>query len=109
MESHTGPGSQLWRMLAHDFGLDHKPNCPCVATARQMNEWGASGCRAHRAELVALLREARELYSWRDHVLAAVKGVASGAVRYLNPLDPFGSLIDEAIRRGETFSDPNDP
>jgi hypothetical protein len=98
----TGPGSQLWNMLADDFGIDHKPNCPCLSTAERMNSLGPEGCKENRRELIRAIKEGKALYSWRETVFAAIKGTASGAIiSYINPFDPLGSLIDEAVRRAE--------
>jgi hypothetical protein len=67
----------------------------------KMNRWGVDGCREHRAEIIAHLKAAYQETSWADFATASAKAIASGLAFSINPLDPFGSLVDEAIRRAE--------
>lgn len=105
IEAGHGVGSQIWRLLA-EIGVQHDPSCDCLAWAEKLNAWGVAGCRLARAEIVEHLRSERQHYGWARSIIAAARaaaGVASdlaaGRRPWLNPLDPFGSLVDEAIRR----------
>lgn len=68
---------------------------------RRMNHWGVSGCRANRAKIVAHLRSAYKAASYVELAKAAGKAVTTGLAFRINPLDPIGSIIDEAIRLAE--------
>jgi hypothetical protein len=96
----AGPGSHLW-LLLEGIGVKHSPKCKCVAFARQMNAWGPQGCKARRAEIVENMRTNAEAYGWRTLATATAKAVLTGLAWRLNPLDLYGSLVDEAIRRSE--------
>jgi hypothetical protein len=105
IEAGHGVGSQIWRLLA-EIGVQHDPSCDCLAWAEKLNAWGVAGCRLARAEIVEHLRSERQRYGWARSIIAAARaaaGVASDLAAWrrpwLNPLDPFGSLVDEAIRR----------
>lgn len=95
-----GPGSELKAMLAQ-LGFEAGPACRCNQRAAQMDEWGVEGCKAHREEIVAWLRSEQAKRGWLEKARAAVAAVASGVAFHINPLDPAGSLFDEAIRRAE--------
>jgi len=95
-----GVGSQLWRLL-ESLGVKHNPTCPCLGFAEQMNAWGVAGCREHRAEIVDHMRTHAKSYGWGTVATAAAKAVLTGVAFRLSILDPYGSLVDEAIRRAE--------
>jgi hypothetical protein len=96
----AGPGTELRALLA-GLGQDGRGGCSCAARVRRMDEWGVAGCKANRAEIVGWLREERARVGWWQKARAAVLGVAGGAMAWLDPRDPLGSLVDEAIRRAE--------
>ena len=48
----------------------------------------------YRAQIIACLEEAYETATWLNTIRADCRWAWM-----LNPLDPFGSLLDEAIRR----------
>jgi hypothetical protein len=96
----NGPGSQLWRLLA-ELGIAHREDCACIARAYQMNAWGPQGCRDHRAEIVHWMKQGAGEYGWTASVNAACKAARSGLLWRLDIIDPYGSLVDEAIRRAE--------
>lgn len=98
IRSGTGPGSHLWRLL-EGIGIKHSPTCKCVTLARQMNAWGPQGCKTHRAEIVENMRTNANAYGWETLATATAKAVLTGLAWRLNPLDLYGSLVDEAIRR----------
>lgn len=97
-----GPGSQLWRVL-ESLGIEHTGTCQCLGRAEQMNAWGVAGCRQARAEIVDWMREGQSRYRWGDIAAAAAKAIASGLAWRLSLSDPYGSLVDEAIRRAATW------
>ena len=66
-----------------------------------MNGWGPAGCRLARDEIVNGMKANAAAYGWGDVTKAAVLAVRTGLVWQLNPLDVYGSLVDEAIRRAE--------
>lgn len=103
----VGVGSQLWRLLG-ELGVHHDPSCDCLSWAERLNAWGPIGCRLARAEIVERLRTARKEYGWWRSIQAAVRAATNAATDlvtgrppWLNPLDPYGSLVDEAIRRAK--------
>lgn len=115
IEAGTGVGSQIWRLLA-EIGVQHDPRCDCLGWAEKLNAWGVAGCRLARGEIVEHLQTARREYGWARSILAAARAVAdavgdlaAGRHPWLNPLDPYGSLVDEGIRRAEAASVPSIP
>jgi len=107
VESGAGVGSQIWRLLA-EIGVHHDPRCDCLTWAEKLNVWGVVGCRLARHEIVDHLRTARKQYGWARSIQAAAKSaahavgdLAAGRRPWLDPFDPYGSLVDEAIRRAE--------
>jgi hypothetical protein len=95
-----GPGRRLEAIFAQ-LQVPYGDDCQCQAYARQMDVWGAEGCRAHFDEIVARLRENAQRYSLWQQLEAAVRTVAIGLAFQLNPLDPLPGLVAEAIRRAE--------
>lgn len=104
IEQGHGVGSTLWRLLA-SLGIQHTTTCSCLTLAEEMNRLGPDGCRRERSRLVASMRRNARVYGWGAVTVAATRAVASGLAWRLNPLDPYGSLLDEAIRRVETASE----
>lgn len=96
----AGVGSQLWRLL-ESVGIQHAADCDCLAWAERMNAWGPAGCRQQRVAIAAHMRDSARSYGWGDLAQAAAKAVTTGLVLRLNPLDIYGSLLDEAIRLAE--------
>lgn len=122
----NGPGTELKAILSA-FGINPSPSCDCHQKARAMDELGIEGCKARRDEVVGWLREGWQRWGWRGPlesvaresaetpgILARVGSALRGmreALRLswrLNPLDPLGSLVDEAIRRAEAKEAEND-
>jgi glycosyltransferase involved in cell wall biosynthesis len=95
-----GPGTELQKMLK-TLGINPKPSCDCNGKAAQMDFWGASGCREHRETIIGWMRAGQEKWGWTEKLRAAANAVTSGLAFQLDVLDPFPSLIDEAIRRAE--------
>lgn len=96
-----GPGGELARLLAEIGAEPTSGKCSCAARAREMDGWGIDGCRERREEIKDWLREAYKGTSWRELFAAISAAAKSGLALRINPLDPFGSLLDEAIRRAE--------
>jgi ADP-heptose:LPS heptosyltransferase len=95
-----GPGTELHKLLA-SLGVHEQENCQCLTRALQMNAWGPAGCREHRDEILAWMREGQDRFGWRDKLTAATRAVTTGLAFRLNPLDPFPGILDESIRRAE--------
>jgi len=64
-----------------------------------MDAWGPAGCVGNRELIISWLHEAYETASLEETIRAGWRGAWK-----LNPLDPFGSLLDEAMRRANAFS-----
>lgn len=96
----SGVGSQLWKLL-EGLGIEHKPSCPCLEWAERMNLWGPVGCRLSRKEIIGHMKSSSKNYGWGDLTKAVVKAIATGLALRLSVTDPYGSLLDEAIRRAE--------
>lgn len=92
-----------WRLEIILNGMNAKKvgGCNCNEMISKMNRWGITGCREHRAEIVEHLKAAYKETSWADFAAASAKAITSGLAFKINPLDPFGSLVDEAIRLAE--------
>jgi hypothetical protein len=101
----SGVGSQLWRLL-ESLGVRHTSTCSCIALAQQLNDWGHAGCRLARAEIVERMRNNAQTYGWGTIAKAAGLAIVTGVAWKINPLDPYGSLLDEAIRRAAAASVP---
>lgn len=102
-----GVGSQLWRML-ESIGVKHDEDCGCLGWAERLNAWGPAGCRLQRDEIAVQLRRQSKRLGWRRSILAAARSVATGLAFRLRPAEPFGSLVDEAIRRAEAAEEAAD-
>src|SRR5262245_42478936 len=88
-----GPGVELIQIL-RQLGA---PDCErCKEYARQMNGWGAEGCKERRNEIIGHLEDERQQLTWWNQML-----MAGLAIRHGLPLTT-GGLVDEAITRAET-------
>lgn len=109
VESGTGVGSHLWRLLS-SLAIRHNPRCDCLGLAEQMNRLGPAGCRRERPRLVAAMRQNAQSYGWTTVATAAATAVGNAVTAVLDgrrpwlpdPLDPYGSCLDEAVRRAES-------
>ncbi len=99
-EAKKGPGTELKAILA-DLGVEPSPSCDCNAKARKMDDWGVAGCKQNRDQIVEWMREGQTRWGWKEKLTAAANAVKIGLAFKLNPLDPFPSLVDEAISRAE--------
>ena len=69
-----------------------------------MNDWGPTGCRLARSEIVETMKMNAKQYGWKTVATAAALAVRNGLAWKLNLQDVFGSLVDEAIKRAEEAS-----
>jgi hypothetical protein len=95
-----GPGTEMSSML-HTVGINPRSGCDCHAKALQMDKWGVDGCRENRELIVGWIREGAPRWSWSEKLRAVANAAISGLAWTLDPMDPYGSLVDEAIRRAE--------
>ena len=93
-----GVGDHLKGVTA-ELGLTMKEGCNCKALAAEMNRLGPEGCRRDRARLVEALKKNAQKYTWGDVVKAAAKALTTGLAWRIDLTDPYGALLDEAIRR----------
>jgi hypothetical protein len=91
-----GPGTELRALLA-SIGFTEIPACKCAKKAKQMDKWGASGCKKRRPKIVRWLRAAAALTGFWSKVAAMPKAMA--IIPASAWLDPAGWLVDESIRR----------
>lgn len=93
-----------------ELKIHPKRGCGCDALANSMNCLGPFGCKANRDKLVEKLKTNAKRYSWGDVATAVANAAKNAAVAAVhlervwipNPLDPYGSMLDEAIRRTES-------
>lgn len=96
-----GPGRHLKELL-EELGAAGDRTCGCDSYAAKMDRWGVQGCRDRRQSIVDWLAEQRAKASWLTWLSVGTKAIASGAVgSWMRPLDPLGSMVDEAIRRAD--------
>lgn len=91
----AGAGDELHKLLSSLNINPDKCGGACDEMMRRMNEWGVE-CASHRQEIIDHLKLAYSRTNWTV-VLAA--GVLLLAESWFDPLDPFGSIVDEAMRR----------
>jgi hypothetical protein len=94
-EERGGPGTEMVKLLKEN-GADAAWCEGCKGRALAMDAWGVKGCQERRAEIVDWLKTAAAEKSWLEKA-----GVAWSLSQHpwFDPLDPFGCLVDEAIRR----------
>ena len=96
-----GPGTELKAMIRDELGIDADGCKRCKHLARAMDRLGVKGVRMQRDWFVARLKENADRRGWATQLTAALGAIASGLAFRINPLDRYGSLIDEACRRAE--------
>lgn len=92
----TGVGSNVWRIL-ESIDIKHNENCPCLDWAERLNNWGPRLCRENRKQIIEHFKESAKNYDWGDLAKAIAKAMKTGLAFKLSILDPFGSLLGEAI------------
>jgi hypothetical protein len=98
--ANAGPGTEMKKILG-SLGVNPSPTCDCNAFAVRMDEWGVEGCREHFDEIVEQLQKHHGRWGWAAHIKAAALAVKTGLAFKLDPLNPFPSLVREAINRAE--------
>jgi hypothetical protein len=96
----SGVGSQMWRLL-QKIGIKHTSSCPCLSWAEMMNSWGIEGCRLYKKDIINHMKSSAKSYGWGNITKAVGKSISSGLAFRLSITNPFGSLLDEAIRLAE--------
>lgn len=96
-----GPGTEL-ESLIKTLGLVREGCGGCQGLRKQMNRWGADGCRGHREQILTRLRKAYKELTAGETAAAAWAALWSGLAFRLDPRDPAAGLLDEALRRWET-------
>ena len=96
-ESMEAVGTELHKLL-DSLGMKPTASCGCAAKEAEMNRRGVQGCRDTRAEIVGWITDAYRATSWSDILHA---GSTLMGEPWFSTLDPFGSIVDEAIRRAE--------
>jgi hypothetical protein len=95
-----GPGAELSAMLA-EIGVSAVEGCGCEALAAKMNLWGADGCREKRQFIARKLKQNAKKLKLAKLVATAFSSATASWVGAIKLTDPWGSLVDEAIRRAE--------
>lgn len=70
--------------------------------AERMNAWGPAGCRKARVEIIQHMQKSAKNYGWLEIGAAVARAIGNGLAVRLSITDPYGSLLDEAIRLAET-------
>jgi hypothetical protein len=101
----SGPGTELQKILKL-LGINPKISCGCESLKNKMNRWGVEGCQeaANFEWIISQMVANAAEYSWYEKVQAAMAAAVSTIAIRINPLDVYGSLIREAIRRSEAAS-----
>jgi glycosyltransferase involved in cell wall biosynthesis len=92
-----GPGTELKKILA-TMGIVMAKGCDCYMRAIQMDKEGIEWCKENRDTIRGWLSEGAPRWKWTARIEAAMKAVQTGLAFKLDLLDPYGSLVDEAIR-----------
>lgn len=98
-----GVGSEVSAILS-SLGIAAESCGGCREMIRRMNAWGVEGCREHRDEILARLREKTAESAWGLKLKAAAIALVNGLAFKLDWLDPSPGILDEAIRRFESRS-----
>lgn len=101
-----GPGTEFF-VLTQELqveaptDIDGKELCNCPEIRHEMNFLGVEGCRSERERLLVKIKANVPKISWLVKLRAAKLALLSGLAFKLDPLDPIGSLFDEAVTRAE--------
>lgn len=95
----VGVGEHLAVMLREIGAVSCRP---CWELSRKMDAWGPEGCRVNRAKIVAEIAKNAAAWSLMERLGLGARAATKTIAWKLNPLDPYGSLVDEAIRRSDT-------
>jgi hypothetical protein len=85
------------------IGVQEKADCSCKLVRRKMDEWGVVGCQdpANLAWITSQMEANAAKYSWFEKVQVAMSAAVSPLAAVIDPLDIYGSLVREAIRRAD--------
>ena len=84
--------------LIKELELRPAGDCGCIEFAGEMDRWGVDGCRQRRAEIIDRLKSKLPEVTWRQRWGAGWQLLTKHAP-WFRVRDPFGSIVDEAIRR----------
>jgi hypothetical protein len=90
-------GTKLKEILG-EIGIKEEGGCGCGDRKNQMNDWDLQTCRENRNEIIGWLKKAASEKTWGKKLKAGTKLISQP---WFNPIDPYGSIVDEAIRRAE--------
>lgn len=96
-------GDELTALLA-DLGIHDSAGCDCKKKATALNALGIDGCKERRAEIVAWLQEASGARGWWEKIAAGWRLLGE---QWFSVADPYGSIVDEAIRRASVSPQAN--
>lgn len=103
--SNGGPGTELKAML-DAIGVEEKADCSCRTVRIKMDQWGVAGCQepANFAWIVSQMHTNAAKYSWTETLQIAMATAVSPLAFVIDPMDIYGSLAREAIRRADANS-----
>lgn len=90
-------GTKLKEVLAEVELTDFK-GCGCTSRVSAMNSLGVQWCKDNRAGIVDWLRKAANKAGWLKRGMAAAMLIRQP---WFKVSDPYGSIVDESIRRSE--------
>lgn len=100
-----GPGAEMKNLL-DSIGITVRLGCKCKEMMRNMDVWGADGCKLKKDHIIMVMEESAQQYNWKDYVVAAALSALILNVQVIgfkiNPLNPFPGLVDIAIYRAES-------
>jgi len=99
------PGDHVAKIIKHHFGIDPPKGCGCRKVQNEMNRLGWSKCLDEIDRLANDLEANAKQFSWNVTLSAAVRAAATGAILWLNPFDPWRSIIREACKRTKADCD----
>lgn len=92
--------------ITQQLGLKPPRGCSCHDLQIKMDAMGVDGCRERFVELKDEIILNIEKWGWSDFfaniATAFGKSFTTGLAWKINPLDPLGSLLSEAIRRTDS-------
>jgi hypothetical protein len=95
------PGDWVGKLIKHHFGIDPPKGCRCREVQNEMNRLGWAKCLEEIDRLAGRLKNNAKEFAWDVTIVAAIRAVATGAMSWLDPFDPWRSLIREACRRAK--------
>ena len=87
--------------ITSELKIRMRQGCKCKSLSAEMNRLGPNGCRKNRTRLVSGMKKNAQQYTLVDIMTAAIMAIKTGLAWKIDLLDPYGSLLDEAIRRTE--------